>query len=487
MSGEELLHTNLDLEKFSRLTELGDKTDFLVQDPDLGGMSLEQFSSLPAEEIARKLESVTPAQQLEKLKILGYWVAFRQIQKDRELSEVTKKEELMRAQERIDATALEWIEHLASTESGSEATKAWANDQLKVINFDLEHRGKKYTNLQILRGSKCNVSCPFCFTQRAEKEMGVDTKSHLASVAEVNYNRGEVFSQMMYARMAFGLNEALFTSYGDPLANIRTGEVGKEANPFVSLAEEVQMAKEAGFPQVTILTNGTGFYENNASGLSEDEKEKLGIDDSVDVLTDEQIDRLGQLRIDSLVESGLTNLTISLHTMNPETWQRMLKPRLGVGYEQMIKWVKYAGEKKGLTLRLNIAYSTEVENYDELIPWANSLGIQELTMVEMIPGNEYAKTHHKEPPSAEEMEAIGYKPVGGHSWGLTIFRNPDSKLSVAVCYFGQQDPSFQDQEKNLELILSGAARSQKGSMLVAGGLWDKTTLEWWKPKLDVIN
>lgn len=463
--------------------EKKEKAVFLNESSSLKKMNLEQFVNSDPELLMSLLaDENNEVVEIERLKMLGYWVAYKEI-KQEEGNFALKGDagsKFVEIQKQIDGVALSWLNHEISTNSESGETASWAQKQLQLLNFDLEKRqGKKYTNLQILRGSKCNVGCVFCFTQKAETE-NVDTKGHLIDVAEVNYDKGDVALQMLYSRMAYGLDEILFTSYGDPLANERKDLNKEEVNPLVSLNDEIKMAKEVGFPQITILSNCTGLQEKDISRLSNEERKRLGVESTDGELSADEVDRLGKIRIDMLVDSGLTHLTISLHTMNPDTWRKLVNPRNGVSYEQMVEWVRYAGNKEGLVARVNVAYGTEVESAEELIPWArNTLGAQELTLVEMIPGNKYAIEHKRVPPDDAEMKRMDFEAVGGQPWGLRIYKQMETNFSVAVCHFGQQDPSFADQGKNLELILAGG-RGTKGSMLIAGGLWDQKALEWWK-------
>jgi len=334
---------------------------------------------------------------------------------------------LTEIQERVDGLTLEWLTHmLDEMDAASEFEKEHAETLTQMLTeaqADIEKRRAKYTNLQVLRGGKCNAQCRFCFIQRLEVKDPAIT-DYLQEIRYVNYSKEKLFLAMLHARMAYNLNEILFTSYGDPLANAAA-----------KLPEEVKTAKELGYPQITLLTNGLNLNEQ---------------------------------RIDELCEAGLTNLTVSLHTKDPTKHKDLVRPLPDITLEDILPQVQYALEK-GLTTRINVAYSNKVESAEELIAWAEKLGVQQLTFIEMIPGNQWCVDNHR--PLPEKIE--GYIKTFELPWGLQVWQPKEGVEgpSVGLCSFGKNSPTFDEQEKNLMLVLATNPEGPAGPVLKAGALY----------------
>jgi len=114
---------------------------------------------------------------------------------------------------------------------------------------------------------------------------------------------------------------------------------------------------------------------------------------------------------------------------------------------------RYATSKPNLTVRINIAKTKNfTEPVDSLVEWAKQLGVQEVTINEMIRANQFSK---------EEFEPLGgtirgYEKTKELGWGLTLYAPVEGNgPSVAICRFG--DESFAEkQSKDLYLLPNGS-------------------------------
>ncbi|MBM4402638.1 MAG: hypothetical protein FJ044_05330, partial [Candidatus Cloacimonetes bacterium] len=153
---------------------------------------------------------------------------------------------------------------------------------------------------------------------------------------------------------------------------------------------------------------------------------------------------------------------------DPTKHKDLVRPLPDITLEDILPQVQYALEK-GLTTRINVAYSNKVESAEELIAWAEKLGVQQLTFIEMIPGNQWCVDNHR--PLPEKIE--GYIKTFELPWGLQVWQPKEGVEgpSVGLCSFGKNSPTFDEQEKNLMLVLATNPEGPAGPVLKAGALY----------------
>jgi len=356
-------------------------------------MNLDTFLNSDPQKIIDIIQQYTeqPDHGIKKLRELSYAVAMEAIDKH-ETAEV-QKELLTQIQTKIDKLIIDWLEEILKE-----------MDLAGKIHADIEERQRNLSVLKIIRGFRCNYNCRFCLEQNSDEEQ----KQYLDEFASYNYSLEKLKFAMLYAKMAFQIKEINFSG-GDPLVN----------NPK-QLIEEIKIAKQIGFEKITILTNGA-------------------------LLTTDLID--------AYCEAGLTNLSISLHTSNKENYDYLVMAKDKKShYEHVVKMLKYASGKQGLLVRINSAKTKHfTEPIAELIQWAKKLGVQEITINEMIMANQFSIEEHE--PINNEI--AGYDKISEQHWGLSLFKSPNSDdPSVAICRFGKEDFAS-EQSKDLYLLPNG--------------------------------
>jgi len=252
---------------------------------------------------------------------------------------------------------------------------------------------------------RCNYNCKFCLEQKTEEEQ----KNYIDELTELSYTKERLFLAMLHSRLAFGIERINFSG-GDPLVN----------KPK-QLTEEIAMAKGLGFSKITILTNGA--------------------------LLDKEL-------VDSYAAAGLTNLTVSIHTRDADNYNELTQPKSKKDYHEHIKeMMRYAAQKPGLTVRINAAKTKDyTESVDDLIDFAKELGVQEITINEMIPANDFSRQQYE--PIGNEIR--GYEKTEERAWGLSLYspKGESKGPSVAICRFGGEDFA-ESQSKDLYLLPNG--------------------------------
>ncbi len=197
----------------------------------LQNFTLRSFLAMDANEVWTHIQADSISETMQKLNIIYFWVGFLEIRNP-------SGAKLKNLQAKFNQIVLSLENRFTETE------------YIKIeeqLLLEIEKQTTKYTNLQVLRGARCNVRCQMCFIHQLDKNLAIDVGSleFLQHVMNVEYSMSGLFKAMLHARIAYGLNEILFSSYGDPLAN----------KPGL-LPQEVALAKELGFSQITLLTNG---------------------------------------------------------------------------------------------------------------------------------------------------------------------------------------------------------------------------------------
>lgn len=360
-----------------------------------------------------------------------------------------------------------------------------ADSMLATMDENEKHEQTTLGNIKIFRGLYCNANCIFCF-QENSSDPKVD--NFVQNNRPLKYTPEQLFRALLYARAAYKLREVSFTG-GEALVN----------KPKL-FAQEVELAREAGYPQISTMSNGR--------------------------LMDKEMLR-------KLVESGLTHVILSIHTVDPLkhfqilNWKDAKRPIVksvmeeegltdierkelvegiaseflkingGVGitdrlseaasrvrekvgkhinqiYGTIIQNIKDASElhkKFGTKVRLNFAYNPNNIGTDlsGILKFASDLGVHEVTLIEMIPGNETAISMHIPLPGDAEFLNLGYEPLNQRNWqvgGIRIYKKEGSP-TFATCNFGQlnqltlngedtrQFADFSGQEKEVLLHPNG--------------------------------
>lgn len=292
----------------------------------------------------------------------------------------------------LDTIVDEWLSETGHT------------DHLAALQSDRELRETGYSVFKVIRGMRCNQNCRFCL----EQTRNADQLAFINDYADISYTQEDLLQAMLYARSSFGIREINFSG-GEPLVN-RNKE----------LVQEIEMARAVGFPQITVLTNGS-------------------------LLTKELID--------AYLEAGLTNLTVSIHAISPENHTFLTRPKNGKSYhENVVEMARYAATT-GLIVRVNVAMTKDyAESIDEWVDFAGELGIQQLTLNELIPANDFAREQYM-PLSVESLH--GYEKTLELAWGLTIHSpEQDAGPSLAICRFGGED-FVETQSKDIYLLPDG--------------------------------
>ncbi len=278
-------------------------------------------------------------------------------------------------------------------------------DSLAAFREDKELRKTGYSVLKVIRGMRCNNNCRFCLEQTCNK----DQLAFIDDFASISYSPEDLLQSMLYARSAFDIKEINFSG-GEPLVNKNK-----------QLIEEIRMASEVGFPQITVITNGT---------------------------------LLSKELIDAYVDAGLTNLTVSIHSLDADNHTFLTRPKSGKNYHaRIVEMTRYAATT-GLIVRINAAMTRDYsEPIDEFVRFAEELGIQELTLNELIPANEFAQEQHI---PIQDDTITGYDKVLELDWGLSLFKPESGQdgLSFAICRFGDKD-FVEEQTKDIYLLPDG--------------------------------
>ncbi|MCX6744968.1 MAG: radical SAM protein [Candidatus Parcubacteria bacterium] len=363
----------------------------------------DKFLALDADKILELVssgkKSVTAI--VQDLREIGYQAALKYLKNESKVNTPAEKKDqrevLKSIQQKIDQIILSWLE---------ENLKEM--DLAAKVREDIAERKRGLSVLKVIRGLRCNYNCRFCLEQTSDEEQ----KKYIEEYANLSYSLERLRFAMLYARMAFGLDEINFSG-GDPLVN-------KPAQ----LAEEIKMAKEIGFSHITILTNGS-------------------------LLTKELID--------SFVDAGLTNLTVSLHTADKKNFNYLVRPKSGKDYyDHTVEMVKYAATKPNLIVRINTAKTKDfTESAEDLIAWAKNLGVQQITINEMIRANEFSEEQYE--PLGQTLN--GYVKTYEIDWGLTLYAPEKGEgPSVAICRFG--DKNFATEQKKDLYVLPNGTLSQ---------------------------
>ncbi|OGD79857.1 hypothetical protein A2368_04740 [Candidatus Collierbacteria bacterium RIFOXYB1_FULL_49_13] len=385
----------------------------------LASLTSEEFTHLHPEDLLDRFvpqdEDGLSLDPVSRLRLVAYFVAYQDIAG--EAPPIDKQHNpLLGIQEHVDASILYWIEQEAGAVGGLDLHPSAA--ELRQIQTDIENNTslrQDYapTNLQVLTGSACNGKCFCCFI-RNNPQMDVRDAQYVQGQLEPGFNHTRFFLAALYSRMNYGLNEVLFTSYGDPLSQ-----------PLEPQLEQIRIARELGFPQITLLTNGV---------------------------------KLTPRSVDQMVAAGLTNLTVSLHTSSPEKHNQIVmggSDPEGRYHHQIVDIIKNTRVKHpNLTIRINVAYSRKNEAAPELIKWVrDDLDAPQITLIEVIPANLEGIANKLPLPD----NLPGFHLVKKLPWGMEIYI-PDGddphhpSFSVALCRFGNQDPQFDNQQKNIMYV-----------------------------------
>jgi len=331
-----------------------------------------------------------------------------------------------------------------------------ATIKLKLLEENEKHEEANLGNIKVFRGLYCNANCLMCFQENSANE---EVDRFVKANRKLEYTSDQLTRALLYGRAAYRLREVSFTG-GESLVN----------KPKL-FAGDVALAKEMGYPQISTMSNGRLM-----------DKEQLQL----------------------LVESGLSHVILSIHTVDPLTHFKILnwkdarrpifqtvteeagnldsptktqliksmtqkfletgdkvdlpeelkeiaevveakiKEKVVEIYDQIIQNIREAvkfNKTHGTKVRLNMAYSPTTIGTDlrGIVDFAQKLGVHEVTLVEMIPGNETATSMHTPLPGDGTFRDLGYQPQDNRNWqvgGIKIYQKEGSP-TFATCNFGQ--------------------------------------------------
>ncbi len=436
---------------------------------DLFTVSLSELLHSPTfDQLLDKLCSNESAEiNLERVRAFEYSLAYRYIQED---NVACNFRSLPLAQRHQRATTQNHVLRLLHTQMDTLLEKDFQRkertDLLARIHCNQEHQKSLIGNVKVFRGLNCNAKCVFCFQEPKEGEKFEINPQVAAFVEEhrrLTYTPDELFRAIMYARCAYGIRE-VSVSGGEALVNIP----GEGA---VNVAKDVAVVAETGIPQITMMSNGRLATPEKLQNLYEAGLTHLIISiHTVDSQTHFRImnwkDKgrfFSSVRTSMVsegypadeVETALSNIRFEFDAEYDERTQdvpnkvqeearRRLQEKVATIHSSILANVQEISQQlPHLTVRFNVAYDPQAIGTDlkGLVDFAKNHGAKELTLIEMIPGNETSIQRHAMVPDDRAFEEIGFQApmrTDSRNWnigGIRIYRAED--FSVAVCTFGQ--------------------------------------------------
>lgn len=265
---------------------------------------------------------------------------------------------------------------------------------------------------QLVKGTDCNANCPMCLSLH-NKYAQVPEEAFL----DQPYALDDLRNAYQQA-LQLGSTELVITSYGDPLVNFSS-----------YLPHEIELARELGFDQVTLITNGFAL----TPGCS-----------------------------NILADSGLTHLVLSIHALEQGIYQRIMG-NTSVQLLDVLSEGWYAAKALGLVVRHNYVWNKTL-TFEEVLAQSIEYGASQITLIESVPANNHAKWLHTRLPTLPAEAQL----IKQYAWGMDIYQLDD--VTVALCYFGQDDPDFDQQAKNLYINIT----TQGEIILREGAYFDLT-------------
>jgi hypothetical protein len=138
---------------------------------------------------------------------------------------------------------------------------------------------------------------------------------------------------------------------------------------------------------------------------------------------------------------------LSIHALEEQVYQRIMGNST-VSLKGVLRQGLEAYYTYGLTVRHNYVWNRTL-TLEEVLLQSREYGAKQVTLLESVPANNYAKWLHEDLPSVPPNAKL----LTSHAWGMDIYDM--NGVSVAWCRFGQDDPDFDQQDKNLYInILS---------------------------------
>lgn len=271
---------------------------------------------------------------------------------------------------------------------------------------------------QLVKGTACNARCPMCLSLRSQ--YGEPPANGSIRHADFGDDYLQRLQRAYETALDTGSTELVITSYGDPLDNRNRPEL---------LPDEIRLAVDCGFTQTTLISN---YIKADVALLK------------------------------ILRDAGLTIASMSIHA----TTQQDYEEYLGVRYplEQTL-WKSNHADDVGLTVRHNYVWHEGLVLGDVLAQSWRYFAKQ-VTIIQQVLVNDFTQ------PVPLPVVPPLFKPVTTHNWGMQIYEihHLGSPMTVAWCRFGQTDPGFDHQEKNLYINLL-----HDGSVVVReGGYFNPT-------------
>lgn len=361
---------------------------------------------------------------------------------------------------------------------------------LKTLEENESHENANLGNIKVFRGLFCNANCLMCFQENSADEK-VD--AFVKGNRPLEYTPDQLTRSLLYSRAAYRLREVSYTG-GETLVN--------KPKQFAS---EVALAKELGYPQISTMSNGRLMTQETLKELAEAGLTHVIISiHTVDPLTHYKILNWKDARrpiVKAINEEGeglpddekskllkfVTQKFLGTKELGElpdnltETADKVVgkvKTDITKIYEEIIQNIRDAAkleEKFGTKVRLNISYNPDTIGTDlaGVLAFATDLGAHEVTLIEMIPGNDKAIEMHTPLPTPSDFAELGYEPLSSRDWGvggIGIYKS-EGKPTFATCNFGQlnqltmaegderQYADFGKQEKEVVLHPKGTLSS----------------------------
>lgn len=264
---------------------------------------------------------------------------------------------------------------------------------------------------QLVKGSACNAKCPMCLSLANDYGCVSSQLNLLEFSATPDY--WQQLATALNTTYDLGSREVVITSYGDPL--------DRRNRPNL-LTREIVLARQIGFPQVTLITNGFGLDETLCN---------------------------------ELYTSGLTHLTLSIHATNSVDYAKFTGTGASLAYTLFLS--KYA-QDVGLVVRHNYVWHRGL-TLESVLEQTQQAGAEQVTLLEIVPNNKFARQEKIDLPPVPSQAVL----LKEFTWGMSIYKIGDQ--TIAWCHFGQNDPSFDQQEKNyyINILNNGEIRLRYGS------------------------
>lgn len=438
--------------------------DIFHPDFEVNSSSFEEICQISPEKFKEIIinPELTPEENLNRVRIYEYYRAYQYLQDENQKNEWLSLEFNDRWRIAGEQNAKLHDLHLF-TQNILEGYLSENNspDLLANLRFNREKESHPIGNIKIFRGMYCNAKCIFCFQEQSDN---AEVSQFVNSNRKLEYTPDQLTRSLLYARLAYQVREVSYTG-GETFVNIPQ-----------KFAGDVAIASELGFPQISTMSNGRLLTTENAQQLIDaglthliisihtvnpvthfrilnwKDKGLLFQQSALEIKRDS--DRQNQFyseddiraaikKIRGEFDSEVSDETQSEVELTPleNIAKQKIRKNIQNYYDKIINNIRDITSSNKITVRFNLAYNPQQIGTDinGIVDFAENLGVKEITLVEMIPGNDTAINMHTPIPKDEDFSALGFQIPENRNWnagGIKIYRKP-SGTSIAVCNFGQ--------------------------------------------------